>query len=323
MNEDPDSFNPEEDIRDYRQVVKSLPVFCVSSRAYQKLSGRLQKDSPVCGFTNLQETEMPQLQAHCRKLTERGRQASCRSFLYSIKRLLNSLALWASDDGTGSNLTSQQQDAEKAFLGRKLKELEKALGDVITDTLADVSGTLNEQLFDKFAAAIRAAGDEGPVIAAKWGEIRPVGLHYGTYKAVVRRNGVYQSTSAGPRDFNGELAEPVYKQLANAWEKSFQCRLPNIIQTFKRSATNTLRKFHAAVEQRTKDKGHGLARIGMLGNQLEAYSAIFGEMVVSATQMLNEGQREVNREFTPPSPKSWSPRTPCAQRSEAPGHTNE
>lgn len=51
-------FNPEEDLRDYAEVARSLPVFCVSSRAYQKLCGRLQRDKAVPGFATVEETEV-------------------------------------------------------------------------------------------------------------------------------------------------------------------------------------------------------------------------------------------------------------------------
>jgi hypothetical protein len=54
--EDEEAFNPDEEIRDYDEVAQSLPVFCVSSRAYQKMSGRLKKDEKVPGFTTLEET---------------------------------------------------------------------------------------------------------------------------------------------------------------------------------------------------------------------------------------------------------------------------
>lgn len=57
-DEDPDTFNPEEDLRDYEKVAKDLPVYCVSSRAYQKLSGRLVKDNAVRGFTDVEQTEV-------------------------------------------------------------------------------------------------------------------------------------------------------------------------------------------------------------------------------------------------------------------------
>jgi hypothetical protein len=61
MEEDEENFNPEEELRDYDEVAKSLPVFCVSSRAYQKLCGRLQKDEKVPGFKTPEETEVSRL----------------------------------------------------------------------------------------------------------------------------------------------------------------------------------------------------------------------------------------------------------------------
>jgi hypothetical protein len=94
QEEDPDKFNPDEELRDYSEVARSLPVFCVSSRAYQKLQGRLQRDNKVPGFRSAQETEIPQLQAHCKKLTEAGRASNCRSFLTQFSQNLTSLRLW-------------------------------------------------------------------------------------------------------------------------------------------------------------------------------------------------------------------------------------
>ena len=49
--EDPTEWNLDGQRRDYDQVARSLPVFCVSSRALQKLSGRLAKDADISGFT--------------------------------------------------------------------------------------------------------------------------------------------------------------------------------------------------------------------------------------------------------------------------------
>ena len=52
------NFNPDEDVRDYEEVARSLPVFCVSSRAYQRLSGRFKKEKDVPGFVDIEETEV-------------------------------------------------------------------------------------------------------------------------------------------------------------------------------------------------------------------------------------------------------------------------
>lgn len=122
--EDEENFNPDAEIRDYDEVAQGLPVFCVSSRGYQKLQGRLRKDPHIAGFTTVEETEIPQLQAHCEKLTETGRSANCRTFINKLSQLLNSLTLWASSDGTSSNMTAEQRAKETRFLQKGLKTLE-------------------------------------------------------------------------------------------------------------------------------------------------------------------------------------------------------
>ncbi|KAH9834261.1 Dynamin family [Teratosphaeria destructans] len=297
--EDPESFNPDEDVRDYEKVARDLPVFCVSSRAYQQLSGRLLKDKKVPGFESLEQTEVPRLQAHCKKLTVHGRQASCRRFLNSINQLLTSMGLWSSDDGSGANMTNKQRDHEREFLKRKLHELEKALEKGVSATLEDVESTIDEQLLEKFPAANKAASQLAVPTSSGWGAHRnDGGLYWATYKATVRRQGVF-SGAAGPKDFNAELTEPLYKQLATAWEKAFQRRLPNILKQFDRSGSDLLKKFHAAVAARCRERGHGLARLGMLENQLQAYRAIFGDLASTMINQVNEKQREINREFTP------------------------
>ena len=127
IEEDEESFNPDIDMRDYDEVARSLPVFCVSSRAYQKLSGRLQKDENVAGFKTLEETEIPQLQTHCKKLTEAGRIQTCRSFLASMCQQLTTFVFWASDTGSGLDMTDEDKRKQVAYLELRLGELEKGL----------------------------------------------------------------------------------------------------------------------------------------------------------------------------------------------------
>jgi hypothetical protein len=122
--EDEENFDPDMESRDYDEVARSLPVFCVSSRGYQKLQGRLRKDPTVPGFETIEETEIPQLQAHCKQLTGKGRAANCKRFINNLSQLLNSLAIWASNDGTGANMTPEQRAREERYLHKGLKELE-------------------------------------------------------------------------------------------------------------------------------------------------------------------------------------------------------
>jgi len=113
-------------LRDYDAVAESLPVFCVSSRAFQKLSGRLQRDDfNNNGFRDLEDTEIPQLQAHAKKLTEAGRASSCRRFLNDLIQLINSMKMWATNDGTQSNLSDKEKRAEETRLRRRLQQVEQ------------------------------------------------------------------------------------------------------------------------------------------------------------------------------------------------------
>lgn len=86
----------------YHALEQDLPVFCVSTRAYQKLQGRLRREAPVSGFNALEQTEIPQLQAHCIAVTEQAREASALRFLFHLRRVLGSVGLWAAaEDGVG------------------------------------------------------------------------------------------------------------------------------------------------------------------------------------------------------------------------------
>lgn len=122
--EDAENFNPEEEKRDYDEVGRNLPVFCVSSRAYHKLQGRFRQEANVPGFEGLEETGIPQLQQHCKVLTVKGRNNACQHFLSMLSQLLNSLSLWFANDGSGSNLTVDRQTHEKDILCKKLIDLE-------------------------------------------------------------------------------------------------------------------------------------------------------------------------------------------------------
>lgn len=122
--EDEENFNPDADTRSYEEVARSFPVFCVSSRGYQKLQGRLKKDPDIPGFKALEETEIPQLQAHCKQLTVAGRTSNCKRFINNLSQLLNSLSIWASNDGSSANMTADQRRRERKYLQKGLKELE-------------------------------------------------------------------------------------------------------------------------------------------------------------------------------------------------------
>lgn len=122
MDEDEASFDPDLAVRDYQAVADDLPVFCVSARAYQKLSGRLIKDTVLIeGFPQVADTEVPALQDHVRKLTEAGRTHSSRRFLNDLAQLVNSMHFWAATDQ--DTLRDDAQQANEVFIRERLDVL--------------------------------------------------------------------------------------------------------------------------------------------------------------------------------------------------------
>ncbi|KAF2179023.1 hypothetical protein K469DRAFT_597528 [Zopfia rhizophila CBS 207.26] len=298
--EDEENFNPDDDLRDYDEVAGSLPVFCVSSRAYQKMCGRLRKDDPVPGFKTAEETEMPQLQAHCKKLTEAGRIQSCRSFLVNLNQVLNSLSFWASSDGSGLKLTDAEKREEANYLNKRLDDLEKGLEKAVESCISMMKNELAEQIFDKYPEVIEEAASAAPGTAEGWGAHKlDGGLHWCTYKAVVRRDGVYQSKTSGLRDFNSELNEPITKRLATGWERAFQHRLPKTLEKYAQNSSQILHDFHYLIEQHARQNGAGIASLQMLGSQIYNYEQLFKELGGHLHNHIMELQRTANREFTP------------------------
>ncbi|KAG9961586.1 hypothetical protein KCU61_g5414, partial [Aureobasidium melanogenum] len=224
--------------------------------------------------------EIPALKLHCKRLTEKVRSIKSRRFLTLLSQLCTSLALWSSNDGSGAKKTDQQRDAEQRFLARKLKDLKKDLEKDVQDTLTEIKETLNENIFKNYGTAINAAANAALPTSQGWGAHRSEG------------------GSGGLSDFNAQLTEPIYRHLANGWEKAFQRRLPHILKACAKGFSNDLRAFHKAIEVQSFSHG-GNPRLGLLSQQLSNYEAVFNDLGSKTTELINERQRDINREFTP------------------------
>jgi len=122
--ENEDDFDPSQDFRDYDEVAANLPVFCVSSRAYQKLSGRIKKDNvSLDGFPSPEDTEIPQLQEHARNLTEDTRLSAYQDFLNNFQQVVQSVFMWASMSSRLQKLAEQTKKSRNQNLQGALAEL--------------------------------------------------------------------------------------------------------------------------------------------------------------------------------------------------------
>ncbi|KAI0148196.1 hypothetical protein F4776DRAFT_606585 [Hypoxylon sp. NC0597] len=298
--EDDTAFDPDQDLRDYDEVARSLPVFCVSSRAYQKLSGRLRKDDfQGHGFMSPEDTEIPQLQQHAKKLTEARRASNCRRFLNDLTQLTNSMKLWASSDGTQSILTDVERRREEMHLRKLLNDLEKGLEASVEEAVQLVKQSLYDNVYNIFDSSIPLAVNAALDTAHGWGAHRALGgLAWATYKATVRRNGVYCG-AAGPRDFNQELFDPVSRNLATGWERAFQHRLPTVMKEFAEKTKKQLREFHDAVQARAQDRQTTVSGMITLSSQISAHMRTLEQLPETLRTTITELQREASRQFTP------------------------
>ncbi|EAW12439.1 uncharacterized protein ACLA_064100 [Aspergillus clavatus NRRL 1] len=282
--EDAANFNPDVDARDYDKVAQSLPVFCVSSRGYQKLQGRLRKEADIPGFQTVEETEIPQLQAHCKKLTEVSRESNSRRFLNSLNQLLNSLRLWSSPDRHGSHLTDAQKARQSTMIQDKIQKLES-----ITDCRAE--------------DALTPAAVEANKTVLRWGA--PVnrndrtsgGYFWATYKAICRRNGVY-ANAQGPHDWNAEMIQPIIKAVASGWEKTFSRRIQSLLQGAASDAGRLLKSFHEDIEQEASRNGP-IASLHLLSHQLHNYQELLKDICNENMATIVAQSKEINRMFQP------------------------
>ncbi|KAL8800856.1 MAG: hypothetical protein Q9182_004876 [Xanthomendoza sp. 2 TL-2023] len=342
--EDEDNFNPDNEVRDYDEVAKSLPVFCVSSRGYQKLQGRLRKEPPVPGFRTVEETEIPALQAHCEKLTETGRAANCRAFINRLSSLLNSLTIWASSDGTGANLTAEQKAKEARYLQKGLEGLETRLENVTKSCAQALNDEFSDAIYDRYEAAVQAAYFDSVPLAEHWGapvnrENRAAGgLFWASYKAVCRRNGCF-TNGQGLHDWNAQLsqhpsmnplvqtmltprftlAEPLIKLIAPGWEKVFTRRVQSVMTNLTKTVPAVLKKFHRDIEDRARKIGTGLASLSMLSHQITVYEQVLKDAAASTKDVIITRQKDINREFTPVIERAMIPSYEWCEAERGPG----
>ncbi|EOA88473.1 uncharacterized protein SETTUDRAFT_107546 [Exserohilum turcica Et28A] len=297
--QDEDNFDPEKEIRDYDQVAQSLPVFCVSSRAYQKICGHMRKDDRVSGFTNADDTGIPQLQAHCRKITEPGRIQTSRNFLHAFCQLLNSFKLLTSDNKTGVKATSLSKEQRSKLLELMLEGLTADTIEAVHACIKEIRSELKLHIFDKCPKLIADAIEAAPGTACAWGQKGPGGLVWSSYKAVISRYGVFESSAAGKRDFNSDLVGPIMKRLPTAWERTFQISIPKAFAGYIQSYSKLLWGLYEDTTQCVDDIGIVPANLFLLKKQVGTNEQLLQGFHASLISQMNEFQRDASRTLTP------------------------
>ncbi|KAL9016269.1 MAG: hypothetical protein Q9185_006391 [Variospora sp. 1 TL-2023] len=295
-----ENFKSGDDLRDYGKLADSIPVFCVSSRGYQKLKGRLWKDGNASAFPSIEETEIPMLQKHCIKITEAGRIANSHSFLNSLAQLLNSIALWAS---AGDGLTEEQKATRERCLAGSMEHLKCKLHVAIKTAADEILSELNTSIFDRYDSAVRSAADSAMETVHHWA--KPInkenrlegGFWWSTYQSFCRKEGV-RVFKRQAYDWNDALAAPMVKKIIPGWEQFFNRRLPEVMVSLACRLSDLLCACHQDIDRDARSFLVGDDGLAMLQRQIQGYPAVFKSHTRTVETSIDRAQRDINRVFT-------------------------
>ncbi|WAR13066.1 hypothetical protein MAR_027246, partial [Mya arenaria] len=212
---DDDSGDDDDDIG---STADNLRVFCCSSTEYQKMRNLLKDDGPP---------QIPALRNYVHEMTSIRQRQSVDRLIHNLGRLVFDMHIYTSEGG--NTCARGGQDARYA-IENELKRLDTNLGPVLQKLSADIDGIFDGSVRPKMEEGASTASAEANNTCAKWGapfirdktkDRREGGLHFMTYKATTRRNGVYTSPTFGPVDFNEDLAEPMYRSMTIVWDRAF------------------------------------------------------------------------------------------------------
>ncbi|KAF0323181.1 tat pathway signal sequence [Colletotrichum asianum] len=282
----------------YEEIGRALPVFCISSRAFQQLRGRMKRDKRVPGFTSLDETEVPALRKHTLEQAAAMQDSWFKHQLSEVCRFLRGMDLFLAGDDAFLKLSDAEKKEEYEFLEKGLAKLGKAVGDSITNSMVECQEAVDAVL-QRMPQAAANASARALATAKGWGAHHNAGgLRYNTYKATCRRRGVFRG-AAGSRDFNEDLLRPMKNATANLWDRAFNNRIPEILDSLARSSTLMIHAFHGNMRGRR----FMTENTEMAHEILSKHIGALNETLVLANQhhklLARDKQRNANRGFYP------------------------
>lgn len=301
---DETSFDPSIKKRDYDEMSRSLPVFCISSKAFQQLRGRAKRDTLVQGFRHLVDTEIPLVQEHARRLPEKGRILANRTFLNEVYLLLNSLTIWVTNSALelkASEMSEQDQSYETKHLHASAENLKKDLSMVILAQKQELCSIRQNIVDSKSTAAMTHASKAIEEIVAGWTTRQADGGHglrFSTYRAICRRNGS-KTKSEKSRDFNEDILEPYLAKISTGWEYAFCRSIPASLDKFVVTFMESLKNFQQTMSSRPELQKCKAVSLKILEQQYQSHEEKIRAMVDSLKTSIQAEQRQASRAFLP------------------------
>ncbi|KAK3990181.1 hypothetical protein QBC44DRAFT_395114, partial [Cladorrhinum sp. PSN332] len=302
--QDPNAFDSDYAERDYERIAQKLPVFCVSSKAYQKLSGRLEKDEPVSGFFNVRDTEVPALQEHARHIVAETHAANFRRFFRGLYQFFNTLHMQIVIADEPLKLADDLKEQEVEALDKAMGQLRRGMSNEINVAFDGLRGIIHRKIAQKLTAAARVASEASVTTVGKWVATRDGGgLPYMTFRATCVRDGVFKG-SRGLKNFNEELAGPMMATIARPWEGIFSEFVPKFLDALGEDMARHLAAFKMFTKKRKQLQTS--PTYSLVKRQLNLLEAGLKETYELAVLVASR-QKEANRLIVPVIGKRMSP----------------
>ncbi|CAD6445389.1 3ebc6d55-2da4-45e6-985d-8108c33c4a1d [Sclerotinia trifoliorum] len=140
-------------------LVDQLHVFCVSSKGYQKLSGRFKRDRIPEGFTTVNDTFIPSLQEYAVASTLIARTKVNDAFLNEFNLLKLTIKSWAEND-TPNSLSSSQKHALNARLEERIETLNKSFSHAFDTAMTRIRETIETNILSTLEGCIKASTEK-------------------------------------------------------------------------------------------------------------------------------------------------------------------
>ncbi|XP_061188894.1 uncharacterized protein LOC133197070 [Saccostrea echinata] len=311
MDED-DLYNSEDDDEDIGSSAENLRVFCVSASEYQKMRNIIIDDGPPTVFSMEEDTQIPALRSYIHQMTAVRHRSSIERILQRVAQFVFDVQNYLTENGT-IQTKGERQKSQSAIVQRTQLLVQK-FDSLIADLQQDIEKAFSNQIRPKLGEGITAASTKANEQATKWGSPmnkenkQAGGLHWCTYRAAVQRQGVYQSPSYGPVNFNEDLTAPMYTRISIVWDKVFSGILWGYFEKFKTAVLTTLNQFIQNLIQELHT--HGVQPSST--QRVQAYISDnakhqLTEMVAALKEFVTERQRDANRVLTPGIQENMTP----------------
>lgn len=206
-----------------------MDVYCISANDYLKIQGiKSSRDGRPNTFDKAEDTQIPALQQFVHETTAKQGIQESQTLANMTSDLLDRVKLVATNPKEAGGSASSQKCSQR--FEQEMRSLEEKIVEIQNEFLGKARVKVSSNLAPALSAGAAKAKLAALDIVSSWGSKRrrrkgeprtkdSNGLYWSTYYATCRRNGVYNSASAGEIDFNQELCDPMEKEFSSDWQR--------------------------------------------------------------------------------------------------------